>query len=64
MRCDHVRADRQRRLLNVQGKMCVGRRKARHFCITTTSQIIGAAALPPRYLRPWPVLQRLVNTTS
>jgi len=28
----------------MQGKICVGRRKAHHFCITTTSQIIGAAA--------------------
>jgi len=47
IRCDHVRADRRRRLLNVQGKMCVGRRKTRHFCITTTGQIIGAAAAAP-----------------
>jgi len=31
----------------MQGKICVGRRKARHFCITTTSQIIGAAAAAP-----------------
>ena len=47
MRCDHVRADRRRRLLNVQGNICVGRRKARHFCITTTSQIIRAATAAP-----------------
>jgi len=28
-------------------KMCLGRRNVRHFCITTTSQIIGAAAAAP-----------------
>jgi len=27
--------------------MCLGRRKVRHFCITTTSQIIGAAVAAP-----------------
>jgi len=47
IRCDHVRADRRRHLLNVQGKICVGRRKAGHFCITNTSQIIGAATAAP-----------------
>jgi len=31
----------------MQGKICVGRRKVRHFCITTTSQIIGAATAAP-----------------
>ena len=46
IRCDHVRADRRRRLLRVQGKNFVRRRNARHFCITTTSQIIVAAAAP------------------
>ena len=30
-----------------KGKICLGRRKVRHFCITTTSQIIGAAAAAP-----------------
>jgi len=28
-------------------KFVLGRRKVRHFCITTTSQIIGAAAAAP-----------------
>jgi len=28
-------------------KICLGRRNARHFCITTTSQIFGAAAAAP-----------------
>ena len=27
--------------------MCLGRRKVRHFCITTTSHIIGAATAAP-----------------
>jgi len=46
IRCDHVRADRRRRLLNVHLVKCVGRRKACHFCITTC-QIIRAAAAAP-----------------
>jgi len=35
-------------------KICLGRRNVRHFCITMTSQIIGAATAAPaaRYLRP------------
>jgi len=36
----------------VQGKICLGQRKARHFCKMTTNQIIRAAAAQlPGYLR-------------
>jgi len=36
-------------------KNCLGRRKVRHFCITTTSQIIGAAATAPAALLSTPL---------
>jgi len=36
----------------VQGKICLGRGKTRHFCKMTTNQIIRAAAAQlPGYLR-------------
>jgi len=35
--------------------MYLGRRKVRHFCITTTSQIIGAAVTAPAALLSTPM---------
>ena len=37
-------------------KICLGRRKVCHFCITTTSQIIGAAAAAPAAALSTPLL--------
>jgi len=39
----------------------MGRRKARHFCITTTSQIIGAAAAAPATPLSTPLPLRTVS---
>ena len=39
-----------------KGKESLGRRKVRHFCITTTSQIIGAAAAAPAALLSTPLV--------
>ena len=43
--------------------MCLGRRKVRHFCKTTTSHIIGAAAAAPAVPLSTPLQDRLICLT-
>jgi len=54
IRCDHVRADRRRRLRNVQGKVCVGAEKPVISVQRRLAKLVGRRPppLPPRYLRP------------
>jgi len=46
--CDRLQGYKDTDLASLrQRKICLGRRKVRHLCITTTSQIIEAAAAAP-----------------